>query len=135
MSDALLGVIIGGLIASVTPIIMLILDHKRWQRQATLEQLKFERNRLEKIFRANLKRLARAIAENSYPSDMIMDFILTMPGEVSAKFKEFLADPEKTDAKCNKAYMTIVSSMKMALSDVDRRIENIIFEKSKIGLK
>ena len=135
MSDALLGVIIGGLIASVTPIIMLILDYKRWQRQATLEQLKFERNRLEKIFRANLKRFARAISENSFPSDMIMDFILTMPGEVSAKFKEFLADPEKTDAKCNKAYMTIVSSMKMTLSDIDSRIENIIFKKSKIYAK
>ena len=39
MSDILLGVIIGGLIASVTPIVMIILDRKRWERQATLEQL------------------------------------------------------------------------------------------------
>ena len=82
MSDILLGVIIGGLVASVTPIVMIILDRRRWQQQATLEQLRFERNRLEKVFRENLKRFSKAIAENSFPSDMIMDFILTMPNEV-----------------------------------------------------
>ena len=135
MSETLLGVIIGGLIASVTPIIMLILDYRRWQRQAMLEQLRLERERLEKIFRANLKKLSQAFAENSFPSDMIMDFILTMPKEVSIKFKEFLADPDKTDAKYKKAYIGLVSSMKKALSDIDSRIEDIIFKKSKFDLK
>ena len=131
MPDILLGVIIGGLIASVTPIVMIILDHRRWQRQATLEQLRLERNRLEKIFRENLKRFSKAISENSYPSDMIMDFILTMPKGVSAKFKEFLADPNKTDAKCKKAFITVVSEMKKSLSEIDHNIESIISQKPK----
>ena len=131
MSDIFLGVIIGGLIASITPIVMIILDHRRWQRQSKLEQLRFERKRLEKIFRGNLKRFSKAITENSYPSDMIMDFILTMPKEVSAKFKEFLADPNKTDAKCKKALLNIASSMKKTLSDIDIKIENIISKKPK----
>jgi hypothetical protein len=131
MSDILLGVIIGGLIASITPIVMIILDHRRWQRQSKLEQLRFERKRLEKIFRGNLKRFSKAIAENSYPSDMIMDFILTMPKEVSTKFKQFLADPNKTDEKCKKAYVNVVSSMKKTLSDIDNKIESIIFQKPK----
>ena len=99
MPDILLGVLIGGLIASITPIIMIILDHRRWQRQATLDQLRHERKRLEKMFRENLKRFSKAISENSYPSDMIMDFILIMPKEVSTKFKEFLANPKKN--RCN----------------------------------
>ena len=115
MSDTLLGVIIGGLIASITPIVMIILDHRRWQRQSKIEQLRFDQRRLERIFRGNLKRFSKAITENSYPSDMIMDFILTMPQEVSTKFKEFLADPNKTDEKCKKAYINVVSSMKKNL--------------------
>ena len=131
MFDTLLGVIIGGLIASTTPIVMIILDHRRWKRQSTLEQLRFERKRLEKIFRENLKRLSRAITENSYPSDMIMDFILTMPKEVSANFKDFLADPNKTDAECKKAYIKVVSAMKKTLSDIDSNIEKIILQKPK----
>ena len=131
MPDILLGVIIGGLIASITPIVMIILDHKRWQRQSRLEQLRFERKRLEKIFRENLKRFSKAIAENNYPSDMIMDFILTMPKEVSSKFKEFLADPDKTDAKLKKTYINVVLAMKKTLSDIDSEIENIISKKPK----
>ncbi|MGI9571604.1 MAG: hypothetical protein ACR2PH_18115 [Desulfobulbia bacterium] len=131
MPDILLGVIIGGLIASITPIVMIILDHRRWQRQSRLEQLRFERKRLEKLFRENLKRFSKAIAENSYPSDMIMDFILTMPKEVSSKFKEFLADPDKTDAKFKKAYINVVSAMKKTLSDIDSKIEDIISKKPK----
>ena len=131
MSDILLGVLIGGLIASITPIVMIFLDHRRWQRQSTLEQLRFERQRLERIFRGNLKRFSKAIAENSYPSDMIMDFILTMPKEVSSKFKEFLADPNKTDATGKKVYVDLVLSMKKSLSDIDSKIEDIISQKTK----
>ena len=131
MPDILLGVLIGGLIASITPIVMIFLDHRRWRRQSTLEQLRFERQRLERIFRGNLKRLSRAITENSYPSDMIMDFILTMPKEVSSRFKDFLADPNKTDATGKKVYVDLVLSMKKTLSDIDSKIENIISQKTK----
>ena len=129
MLDTLLGVIIGGLIASLTPIVVLILERRRWQRQSTLEQLRFERKRLEKLFRENLKRFSKAIAENSYPSDMIMDFVLIMPNEVSIIFKEFLADPNKTDEKSKKVYLNVLSTMKKILSDIDKRIEDIILQK------
>ena len=131
MPDILLGVIIGGLIASITPIVMIILDHRRWKRQAKLEQLRLERKRLEKMFRENLKRFSKAISENSYPSDMIMDFILTMPKEVSTIFKEFLANPKKTDATCKTALINVVSSMKKNLSDIDHEIERIVTQKPK----
>jgi type II secretory pathway pseudopilin PulG len=132
MPDILLGVIIGGLIASISPIIMIIFDHRRWQRQAALQQRRLERKRLEKVFRENLKRFSKAISENSYPSDMIMDFILNMPGGVSTKFEEFLANPNKTDATCKKAYINVVSSMKKSLADIDHEIERIISKKPKI---
>ena len=132
MLDTLVGVIIGGMIASTTPVVLLILDHRRWQRQTTLEHLKSERRRLENIFRANLNRLSKAIRENNYPSDMIMDFILTMPQDISENFKSFLADPNKTDAKCKKAYLNVFSSMKKTLSAIDRKIETIIFQKQKL---
>ena len=67
--------------------------------------------------------------ENSYSSDMIMDFILTMPKDISATFKEFMANPNKTDSKSKKAYINTVLLMKKSLSDIDKKIENIIFQK------
>jgi uncharacterized membrane protein YccC len=65
LSDTLIGVIIGGMIASITPLVMLILDHRRWQRESKLEHLRSERKRLEIMFKENLQRLSKAIAKNS----------------------------------------------------------------------
>jgi hypothetical protein len=129
MFDTLIGVIIGGLIASITPIVMLVIDHRRWKRESKLEHLRSERRRLAAVFSKNLKGFAKAVLDNSYSSDMIMDFILNMPKDVSTKFREFMTDPNKTDAKCKKAYMNVALSMKASLSDIDHKIENIIFQK------
>ena len=63
---------------------------------------------------------------------MVMDFILIMPKEVSIKFKEFLADPKKTDATCKKTLINVVSSMKKSLSEIDHEIESIISQKPKL---
>lgn len=129
MSDILIGVIIGGLIASITPVLTLIVDHRHWIRESKLEHLRSERKRLENIYSKNLKSFSKAIGENSYSSDMIMEFLLTMPKDISATFKEFMSDPNKTDAKSKKAYINTVLLMKKSLSDIDKKIENIIFQK------
>jgi len=129
MSDILIGVIIGGLIASITPVLTLIVDHRHWIRESKLEHLRSERKRLENIYSKNLKSFSKAIGENSYSSDMIMEFLLTMPKDISATFKEFMSDPNKTDTKSKKAYINTVLLMKKSLSDIDKKIENIIFQK------
>jgi len=129
MSDILIGVIIGGLIASITPVLTLIVDHRHWIRESKLEHLRSERKRLENIYNKNLKSFSKAIGENSYSSDMIMEFLLTMPKDISATFKEFMSDPNKTDTKSKKAYINTVLLMKKSLSDIDKKIENIIFQK------
>ena len=129
MSEILIGVIIGGLIASITPVLTLIVDHRHWIRESKLEHLRSERKRLENKYSKNLKMFSKAIGENSYSSDMIMEFILTMPKDISTTFKEFMSDPNKTEAKSKKAYINTVLLMKKSLTDIDKKIEDIIFQK------
>jgi hypothetical protein len=129
MSDILIGVIIGGLIASITPVLTLIVDHRHWVRDSKLEHLRSERKRLENKYSKNLKMFSKAMGENSYSSDMIMEFILTMPKDISATFKEFMSDPNKTEAKSKKAYINTVLLMKKSLTEIDKKIEDIIFQK------
>ena len=129
MSDILIGVIIGGLIASITPVLTLIVDHRHWVRDSKLEHLRSERKRLENKYSKNLKMFSKAIGENSYSSDMIMEFILTMPKDISTTFKEFMSDPNKTEAKSKKAYINTVLLMKKSLTEIDKKIEDIIFQK------
>ena len=49
-----------------------------------------------------------------------------------SKFKEFLANPNKTDATCKKTYINVVSLMRKELSDIDNEIDKIISQKPKL---
>lgn len=126
MSEILIGVIIGGLIASISPVFTLVIDHRRWKRESKLAYLMSERKNLETLYSKNLRRFSKAIAENSFSSDMISEFLLSMPKEVSATFKAFMADPEKTEKKCKQFYMNLALSMRKSLAEIDNKIEIIV---------
>jgi hypothetical protein len=126
MSEILIGVIIGGLIASISPVFTLVIDHRRWKRESKLTYLMTERKNLETLYSKNLRRFSKAIAENSFSSDMISEFLLSMPKEVSATFKAFMADPEKTEKKCKQFYMNLAVAMRKSLAEIDNKIETIV---------
>ena len=79
MSEALIGVVVGGLIAALVQFVTAWTGEKRWQLELRLSHLKAERGRLEKIFEESLKSFGEGMANNSYPSNMIADFSLLMP--------------------------------------------------------
>ena len=126
MSETLIGVIIGGLIASIAPVFTLFIDHRRWRRESKLTYLISERKNLETLYGKNLKRFSKSIAENSFSSDMISDFLLSMPKDVSATFKAFMADPNKTEKKCRQFYMNLAVAMRKSLSEIDSKIESLV---------
>jgi gas vesicle protein len=126
MIDTLIGVVLGAIIASVAPLAILIKDQSRWKHQTRYEYLKSERERLQHLFRKNMQRLSRAIAENSYPSDLITEFLMTMPHNVTAKFKEFMNHPHKTDKICKQAFVHILLAMRAALKEIDDKIEKSV---------
>lgn len=126
MSETLIGVIIGGIIASIAPVFTLVIDHRRWRHESKLAYLRSERKNLEALFNKNLKRFSKAIAENSFSSDMISDFLLSMPKDVSTTFKAFMADPDKTEKKCKQFYMNLALAMKKSLVEIDHKIEAMV---------
>ena len=126
MGEVLIGVIIGGLIASIAPITTLIIDHKRWKKEAQLEYLKSERKRLSDNFEKTLGQFAKAVAENSYPSDMTSEITIMMPKEVSDKFSEFIGDKNKTEYKSKCAYLDLSVAMKKTLKEIDEKIAKLV---------
>ncbi len=126
MSDTLIGVIIGGLIASISPIASLIIDHLRWRREARLEYLKGERRRWESKYKETLNRLGQAMKEDNYPSDMITDFLVLMPKDVSDRFSEWMKPEKKSQEEGQHAYLAIALSMKKHLSEIDKQIHELV---------
>jgi hypothetical protein len=126
MSDTVIGVIVGGLIASIMPIISLIVNHKRWNLETKLEYFKGERKRLENLYSQTLERLNEAMRNNSYPSQMTSDILILMPKVVSDIFNDWMADPEQTHLKGKHTYMNIAVEMKKSLATIDAQIKELI---------
>jgi len=124
--EALLGVIIGGLIASIAPIITLIANHGRWKWEAKLEYLRAERHRLEELYRETLDKLDKAMAENKYPSQMISDICVLMPKPVADRFDTWMSEKNKDATKGQQAYLAICAEMKRSLADIDEKIKELI---------
>lgn len=126
MSEALIGVLVGGLIASIAPIASLLLEHRRWSREKRLEHLRKERDRLEMLFREALADLSRAMEQNSYPIQMLADMNVLMPRSVMQRFNEWMEKSDKTDQDRKEAFLEISIEMKSALAELDRKIETAI---------
>jgi hypothetical protein len=126
MSDVLIGVIVGGVIASIAPITSLIINHLRWKREAKLEYLKSERSRLEKLYTGTLEKFAEAMAKNSYPSPMMSDIYVLMPKNVTDEVGKWITEKDKTELKGKHAYMDISVKMKRSLAEIDKQIKELV---------
>jgi ferredoxin-NADP reductase len=122
----LLGVIIGGLIASVAPITTIIADHLRWKRETKLIHLKSERDKLEQRFRETLEQLSKAMARNSYPAQMTSDIMIMLPKEVSDRYLTFLEEKDKSTPNSKQAYLEVAATMKECLATIDEQIEALV---------
>ena len=126
MSEALIGVLVGGLIASIAPIANLIIDHLRWKRESKLEYLKAERSRLENLFTENLEKFAEAMKNNSYPSHVMSDIYILMPRNVADEVDKWMSEKDKTELKAKHAYLSISVEMKRALAEIDNQIKELV---------
>ena len=126
MSEVLIGVIIGGIIASISPVASLLIDHFRWKKEKKLEHLRLERKRLEDLFTKTLEQLSEAMKKNKYPSKMTSDILILMPKNVSEKFQSWMDKENPTTLEGKHAYMDIAVEMKKSLSEIDNEIKELV---------
>lgn len=119
MSDALIGVVLGGLIGWVSPLLTLRYTERRWRLEAKLQYLKSERDRFEKLYERNLERFAKGIAENSYSSEMAAEIFALMPKEIADLYEKWMSEKDKDDFKQRVAYLEMASAMKRDLAKRD----------------
>ena len=122
MTDTLLGVVIGGLIGWIAPLMTLRYGERRWRFEARLNELKSVRERFERLYESNLKLLVEGMAKNSYSSNMMSDILVLMPMEISDMFSAHMADTEKADLTSKHMFLGIAAAMKRDLRARDAEI-------------
>jgi gas vesicle protein len=128
MNDALIGVVLGGLVACVAPLLTLRYTERRWRFEANISYLKTERDRFEKLYEVNLKRFTSGVIENSYSPELTAEIITIMPDEIRDLYVEWLNENEKTDSKRKFVCLNMAVKMKKDLAKKDLEIR-ALFEK------
>lgn len=125
MSDALIGVIVGSLSASLVPIIKMFLDYRKWrigQKQALLQD---ERERLAKDFEIFLPKIASEMSQVKFSTDLISRIDISFPKEISERFWEWFEDKDKSTIKGKIAYLEICKLAHQKISELDRQIRKL----------
>ena len=86
MNETLIGVVLGGLIGWIAPLLTLRYSERRWKKEALVAILKLERDRMEGLYDRTLQSFLEGATKNSYSSNMTADMLILMPNEVSEIF-------------------------------------------------
>lgn len=126
MSETLLGVIIGGVIASITPIATLIYDFYKWKKEIKINNLRRKRDELDKLFKEVHDKLNEGMTKNSFSSEMISNFEFIFPTKVFEAFDSMMKEKDRSDDNMRKHFYFIMRAMKECLAEIDENINKIL---------
>jgi hypothetical protein len=129
MPDALLGVLLGGLLSGLGTWITIAIQHKRWITETRIARLGAKREKLEIAYERTLNDLNEGMAKHLYSSKMTSDINFLFPDRVSEAFNKFMEEPNKDDLKMKHHYYNIASTMKQSLKAIDVEIDAIVLGK------
>lgn len=126
MSEQLIGVIVGALIASLMPAITLFFEYKRWKKERLLDYYKNKRDRLEGLYAEIRKNLIKGMTEESYSVEMIASILSRCPEKVSWAFDEMMKQENKTIDDYRNHNLIISVAMNESLQEIETKIEKLI---------
>ena len=126
MSEALIGVLLGGVIGWIAPLLTLRYGERRWGFETKLAHLKAERERFERLYEEALKLFGEGAAQNGYSISMIADFLVLFPKEIGEIFEKHMRDKEKTDESIKSTVLALASAMKRDLRAKDDEIRKLL---------
>ena len=125
MSETLQGVLIGGFIGLLMPLITLRSTNSKWEKEKQLERLKQKKEHYKAAFDKAADKLAEFIETRMMSTD-VLDFDISFPKEVSKAFKIMIEDDDKSPEKTRGNYWLLIASMKKYLKSLDDEIDKII---------
>lgn len=123
MSDALWGVIVGGTIASIGPLINLFFNYHKYKKEAKIKYFQSKRDRFEKQIDETLETLSDGMKNDSYPADMLSDINMLFSKEVIDTYDTMALEKDRTASKMRQHFAKIAFAMKKELSEIDKKIE------------
>ncbi len=128
MNDTLLGVLVGGLIGWITPLLTLRYSERRWQFEAKLNHLKSERDKFESLYERAVAALEERDDEKLLSIKLLADITVLMPEEVRTAFDLYIESSVDDNPEAKVKYLEFIVAMKNDLKQRDSAID-ALFQK------
>lgn len=97
--DQIINILLGAAIASIIPIITLLLNQKRWRAEKKIEILRIKHDRLERIYAEIMEKIGTALPGGEWPSDATSKIMVYGSEPVKKILKDFVKEKEKDNEK------------------------------------
>ncbi len=126
MSETILATIVGGIIASIVPVIVQLIEYKKWKKTLKVDFLKDKRSRLESVYNKVKSELLDAMLSGKYPHDLVDKINTAFPVSVLEKVSEFTSKKKHSVHETHMWYMEICEAMQKSIDIIDLEIESTI---------
>lgn len=134
MSEALIGVVIGGVLSGLGAWIAIVIQHQRWVIEKRIKRLNEKRERLEMAYERTLIELSDCMKTDVYSAHMSSNIDFLFPEVVFEAFDKFVEDEDKSEKNKRVHYFNITYAMKRSLKNIEDQIDEIILKKSCMAL-
>ncbi|MDP2267573.1 MAG: hypothetical protein Q8K46_00240 [Deltaproteobacteria bacterium] len=124
--EQIINILIGAAIASIIPIITLIINQKQWRAGKRIEILRSKHDRLEVIYTQILEKIGASLPEGTWPSDATSKIFVYGSKEVQKVLKEYATSKNRDDESKRKFYYELSESCNKHLLEIQIQIEQSI---------
>jgi hypothetical protein len=126
MDSQLWSVLLGALIASVVPIVTLVVGNRRWRAEKRIEHLRLKYDKLERMYDAILQKLPDELNERAYSIRMMSQISVLASPEVRKLFYDHLDSDGRDELTMKNALFEISVAANRHLAAVDKEIESAL---------
>jgi len=124
MTDQLISVLVGAIVASIVPVYTLIKSTEKWKIEKRADLLKVKYDRVEKIYGECLAKLGKVYQEEEIDSDTTSSLLVFGSTKAINAFDEYVNAAVKDAASAKIAYFKMAIAAKEHLAEIAGQIES-----------
>ena len=126
MWQTILATVVGGLLASIVPVVGLIAENNWRYKSNQISYLKKRKSDCQKRFTEVKKKLLDGLENDYYDADALFEVIYNFPPNVSQAIENFMLDKDRSKENRKKHYHCILEEYQKAIAAIDGSLEKTI---------
>lgn len=122
--EQIINILFGAIIASVVPIVTLVINQRKWKIEKKIELLRSKHDRLEVMYADILSRMEDALKNDWWPSDITSKVSIYASKEVRETYFGFIEEKEKDEIKMKSFYLNLCLACNKHLVEIQNDIES-----------